>query len=125
MSDEDEALSERVLVSIRRTATMPPTFKQLEDELGISGRRLADVINVLVERGTVVKVAPDMAFAREVVADIERRLRAYLEREREITAAAFRDLIDASRKYSIPLLDYFDRSGVTVRSGDFRRLRGT
>jgi selenocysteine-specific elongation factor len=72
-----------------------------------------------------VKVAPDMVFAREVVSDIEARLRAYLEREREITAAGFRDLIDASRKYSIPLLDYFDRSGVTVRSGDFRRLRGT
>jgi selenocysteine-specific elongation factor len=125
MSDEDEALSERVLASIRRTAAMPPTFKQLEEELGISGRRLIDVVNVLVERGAVVKVAPDMAFAREVVSEIEARLRAYLEREREITAAGFRDLIDASRKYSIPLLDYFDRSGVTVRSGDFRRLRGT
>ena len=125
MSDEDEGLSERVLATIRRTAAMPPTIKQLEEELGISGRRLGDMINVLVERGTVVKVAPDMVFAREVVSDIEARLRGYLEREREITAAGFRDLIDASRKYSIPLLDYFDRSGVTVRSGDFRRLRGT
>ena len=41
--------------------------------------------------------------------------------EEQITAAGFRDLISASRKYSIPLLDYFDRSGVTVRSGDYRR----
>jgi len=70
-------------------------------------------------------VAPDLAYDRAVVADIETRLRAHLELEREITAAGFRDLIAASRKYSIPLLDYFDRSGVTIRSGDYRKLRSS
>jgi selenocysteine-specific elongation factor len=69
-------------------------------------------------------VSPDLAFSREAIDDIARRLRAHLEQKREITAAGFRDLIDASRKYSIPLLDYFDRSGLTVRTGDLRRLRG-
>jgi selenocysteine-specific elongation factor len=112
-----------VLEVIRESAAMPPTFKQLEERLGAPARRIADVIGVLTERGAVVKVASDLAFSREVMSDIERRLRAHLEREHQITAAGFRDLIDASRKYSIPLLDYFDRSGVTLRSGDYRRLR--
>ena len=43
----------------------------------------------------------------------------------EITAAAYRDLLGASRKFAIALLDYFDRTGVTIRVGDLRRLRGT
>jgi selenocysteine-specific elongation factor len=123
LSDADEALAERVCAAIRRAAAMPPTFKQLEDELGVPTRRITDVIAVLGERGAVVKVAADMAFSREVIDDIAARLRTHLEQKREITAAGFRDLIDASRKYSIPLLDYFDRSGLTVRSGDLRRLR--
>jgi len=70
-----------------------------------------------------VKVAADLAFAYEVVEGVERRMRAHLEQAGEITAAELRDLIGASRKYSIPLLDYFDHTGVTVRSGDLRRLR--
>jgi selenocysteine-specific elongation factor len=38
-------------------------------------------------------------------------------------AAEFRDLIKASRKFAIALLEYFDRSGFTIRVGDQRKLR--
>jgi selenocysteine-specific elongation factor len=41
----------------------------------------------------------------------------------EMTAASFRDLIGSTRKYTIPLLEYFDRSGLTIRIGDARRLK--
>jgi selenocysteine-specific elongation factor len=38
-------------------------------------------------------------------------------------ASAFRDLIGSSRKYTIPLLEFFDRDGLTIRVGDVRRLK--
>jgi selenocysteine-specific elongation factor len=41
----------------------------------------------------------------------------------EITPAAFRDRFGTTRKYTIPLLEYLDREGVTMRVGDRRRLR--
>jgi selenocysteine-specific elongation factor len=41
-----------------------------------------------------------------------------------MTAASFRDLIGSTRKYTIPLLEYFDRDGLTIRIGDVRRLKG-
>ena len=123
MSDADESLAEKVRAAIRDAGATPPSFKQLETEFQIPAKRVSEIITVLVERGEVVKVAPDLAYEGDIVADIESRLRGYLQREEQITAAGFRDLISASRKYSIPLLDYFDRSGVTVRSGDYRRLR--
>jgi selenocysteine-specific elongation factor len=84
---------------------------------------LDEVLSVLVERGTAIKVSTDLVFAREVLEDVEGRLKDRLRETPQITPAGFRDLIDASRKYSIPLLDHFDRIGVTVRAGDFRRLR--
>ncbi len=40
-----------------------------------------------------------------------------------MTAASFRDLIGSSRKYTIPLLEYFDRDGLTIRIGDIRRSK--
>ena len=123
MSEADEGLVSRVLEAIRDAGATPPSFKQIEQAFGVPVKRVTELVTVLVERAEVVKVAPDLAYDRVVVADIEERLRAHLEREREITAAGFRDLISASRKYSIPLLDYFDRSGVTIRSGDYRKLR--
>ena len=44
---------------------------------------------------------------------------------KEIAAATFRDLLGISRKTAIPLLEYFDRTGLTLRIGDVRKLRKT
>jgi len=51
-------------------------------------------------------------------------LRDHVRVHGTISAATFRDLLGASRKFSISLLDYFDRTGFTLRVGDVRKLRG-
>jgi selenocysteine-specific elongation factor len=56
------------------------------------------------------------------LATIQARLETVLRAEQRLSAARFRDLVGTSRKYAIPLLEYFDRLGVTVRDGDDRRL---
>jgi len=119
-----EADAQRVLETVRGAGVMPPTLKQLQDDLGLSASRVAEIVGVLQERRDLVKISADLVFSRDVLADVAGRLAAQLRNAPEITAAEFRDLIGASRKYSIPLLDYFDRTGLTVRSGDARRLRG-
>ncbi|RMD86358.1 MAG: selenocysteine-specific translation elongation factor, partial [Candidatus Dadabacteria bacterium] len=124
VADADARLAERVRSAIAGGGTMPPSLKQLAEETGASPRKLAEIIGVLAERGEVVKVSSDLVFSRRVVEQVEQRLRAALAERGQITAAEFRDLIGATRKYSIPLLDYFDRAGVTIRQGDYRRLRG-
>src|SRR5207245_8714507 len=62
-------------------------------------------------------------YHRDVFAAIERQLRTYLEDKGEITAGAFRDLMQISRKYAIPLLEHFDNQRLTMRIGDKRVLR--
>ena len=42
--------------------------------------------------------------------------------EGEITLAGVRDLTNSSRKYILPLLEYFDSRGITRRVGDKRLL---
>jgi selenocysteine-specific elongation factor len=39
-----------------------------------------------------------------------------------VTVAEIRDLLGTTRKYAVPLCEYLDRAGVTVRSGDLRLL---
>jgi selenocysteine-specific elongation factor len=49
----------------------------------------------------------------------------HLSEKSDITPASFRDLFGTSRKYTIPLLEYFDREGITIRVGDTRRLKSS
>jgi len=112
----------RIEAKLRAAGLAPPDLRALEAE-GLSRKELADLLGVLEREGRVVRVAPDLYFAREAIERGVQLLREYCASHAEITAAAFRDLIGASRKYTIPLLQYYDRTGVTLRVGDVHKLR--
>jgi selenocysteine-specific elongation factor len=112
----------RIEVALREAGLTPPDLRTLDVE-GSSAKELADMLAVLEREGRVVRVAPDLYYAPDAVARGIALVREHCARHGEITAAVFRDLIGASRKYSIAFLDYLDRTGVTLRVGDVRRAR--
>jgi selenocysteine-specific elongation factor len=84
---------------------------------------LNEVIRLLERDGSVVRVTSDMYFLSSAIDQLRTLLRKFLAEKGEMPAAAFRDVIGSSRKYTIPLLEYFDRDGLTIRVGDVRRLK--
>ena len=86
----------------------------LAEEVDDSGRTEPEVLERLKDRLQTMREAVERGIGL---------LRGHCAVHGEITAAAFRDLIGASRKYSIAFLDYCDRTGVTLRVGDVRRMR--
>jgi selenocysteine-specific elongation factor len=101
----------------------PPGLRQLGEDTGLPARELLEVLTVLEAEDRVMRIAPDLFYAKEHAAEALARLEAHCRSQGEITAAAFRDLIGASRKFAIAFLDWTDRTGVTLRIGDARRLR--
>lgn len=83
---------------------------------------LAQAYETLLASGALVKVA-DSVYRAAQIADIRGKLEASLRKEKQITMASFRDLTGTSRKYAVPLLEWFDATGVTIRTGDLRMLR--
>lgn len=78
--------------------------------------------DTLLDRGELVKVGDDLYRGSQIGA-IRARLEAHFRHEPRMTASQFRDAIGTSRKYAVPLLEWFDVHGVTVRDGDYRTLR--
>ena len=56
---------------------------------------------------------------------VKRLVREELSTSADITPAMFRDRLGITRKHAIPLLEYLDREGVTVRSGNTRRVKAS
>ncbi len=83
---------------------------------------LSQAFDTLVATGTLVKVGTDVYQGRQI-AEIRRRLEDAIRRDGPITMARFRDAVGTSRKYAVPLMEWFDATGVTVRDGDLRALR--
>jgi selenocysteine-specific elongation factor len=101
----------------------PPWDASLAAELHADPSHVAGALRLLVDAGDLVRVA-GLYFARGALEDLKQRLIAFLDREGQISAAQFKDLVRQSRKFSIPLAEHFDAQKVTLRVGDLRKRRG-
>ncbi|HEY6571978.1 MAG TPA: selenocysteine-specific translation elongation factor [Candidatus Eisenbacteria bacterium] len=79
-----------------------------------------ELIRYLVESGRVVKVTAELLYPAERWAELEAKVRQHLSRNPELSMAVFKELFQVSRKYSIPILEHLDRTGLTRRQGDLR-----
>jgi len=126
LGGDDSKSAARIEAMLGEAGFQPPDLKQLAAALKLPPTELARLRTLLtaMERdGRVVKVATDLYFARDALRAAQARLIERLTADGEITAASYRDSLNASRKFAIALLDYFDHAGVTTRIGDLRKLR--
>ena len=82
-----------------------------------------ELLAALEREGKAVKVSQDLYYHSAVTARLREMIAGRIRTGGPLGAAEFRDMIQASRKFSIALLEYFDRSGFTIRVGDQRTLR--
>jgi selenocysteine-specific elongation factor len=125
LGGQETALMERIKKILGQQPLAPPDVKELEKLLGVNRNKLTEVLRLLEREGSVIRVASEMIFLASAIDQLRGTLKRFLAEKGEMTAAAFRDLIGSTRKYTIPLLEYFDREGLTIRIGDIRRLKAT
>ena len=64
-----------------------------------------------------------MYFHAGVIEELKKKVTDHLEKHKEMMPSDFKNITGVSRKYMIPLLEYFDETKLTIRSGDKRLLR--
>ena len=95
----------------------PPGVRECQAEVG------QEVLNALVEMGQVIMISQDVIFRKEDYDSAVKKIRDLLAQQGKITLAEVRDIFDTSRKYAQALLEHLDATGLTIRDGDYRKLR--
>lgn len=101
----------------------PPNLKDALGELGAGPKEAAPVLRLLTDAGELVKVTEEIYYSGPVMADIRARAVGWFESHDNLDVAGLKELTGLSRKYLIALLEYFDKTKLTVRVGDQRLLR--
>ncbi len=120
---DQEDLINRLAALYRQGRLSPPTLKEVMAALDVPPDKLKQLLAVLVNQGRLVKVKEDLYFHQEAIAGLKAALVDFLKKNKEISVIQFKDLTQTSRKFTIPLLEYFDSTRTTVRVGEARRLR--
>jgi len=106
----------KLLESLKRAGASVPSAAELGRTFG------SDLLRALVRTGEIVTVGPDLAYPAEWISEVKETIKRKVGETGPFTVAQFRDLIGASRKYAVPLLEYLDQQGFTRRTGDLRTL---
>jgi selenocysteine-specific elongation factor len=116
-------IKKKIINAYRQNGLTPPYFKELKKSFNIETALAKDVLLLLMDEGIIVKAKEDLYFYAEAVNDLQKRLVDFLKTHEEITTPQFKEMTGVSRKYLIPLIEYFDAQNVTIRIGDIRKLR--
>ncbi len=95
----------------------PPSARESEAEVG------AEILNALIESNELITVSSDVIFRRQDYDLMVDKIKKEIQQKGTITLSETRNLFDTSRRYAQALLEHLDAIGITVRDGDFRKLR--
>jgi selenocysteine-specific elongation factor len=121
--EEQADIRDKILTIYRQGGLQPPYFREVSKTLGVDPNRARDVLQHLVDEELIVKTKEDLYFDAGAIGKLKQTLVAYLESKGEITTPQFKEMTGVSRKFVIPLIEYFDSKNVTLRVGDLRKLR--
>ncbi|MBU0485501.1 MAG: selenocysteine-specific translation elongation factor [Proteobacteria bacterium] len=101
-----------------------PTIKELLAKFANSPEKLVlEVLEVMTRELVLTKISQDLYYHTSALNELEQKMVDFLQKEEELDAQIFKTMTGLSRKFSIPLLEYFDKVKVTLRVGDKRILR--
>jgi len=118
---DQEELRNRIDQIYLKGGLEPPYFKDLGQDITEKGGR--DLLEIMLKEGTLIKVKEDLYFHKKAIEELKKRLVGFIKEKGEITTPELKKLTGISRKYTIPLIEYFDKIQLTVRVGDSRLLR--
>jgi selenocysteine-specific elongation factor len=105
--------------------TLENALKEATVNTKISPQNARQIFQLLVNSNEILKVTEEFYFSKKAIEGLIEKVRAYAETQAEnrlIGVPEFKDLAGVSRKFAIPLLEYFDSKKITRRAGDKRLI---
>ncbi|MCE5302292.1 MAG: selenocysteine-specific translation elongation factor [Planctomycetaceae bacterium] len=102
----------------------PPDADEVAERISAARDKVERLLGLLCEHGRLVDVEGSLLFHHEAIVRACDIVKRHFEKEKLLESVQFKYLIDTTRKFALPLLDYLDRLGATRRVGNTRYPKG-
>jgi selenocysteine-specific elongation factor len=121
LSSSEEGYSAKILDLLEKGGFQPPAREELSAALKLDQKRLTDILGLLSKEKRVVRINESLYLSAASYENMISRVRTFFEKKPDMTVAEFRDILNTSRKYALPFLEYLDSHKITIRTGDVRK----
>jgi selenocysteine-specific elongation factor len=111
VSSEDQRAIDDALKRLNESFDVPRS-----SQLGLD----ADLLRAMIRSGDLIRIDPDLVFTAAQIDELKAGLRDLPD---GFTVSEFKDHFGMARRQSVPLLEWLDKTGMTLRSGDGRTVR--
>ncbi|NWF83472.1 MAG: SelB C-terminal domain-containing protein [Bryobacteraceae bacterium] len=118
LSGEVEEAASRMEMVFKNAGLAVPAVPEALAGAGIDVGRARTLLELLLRQGLLVRISPDLIYHREALDKLRQMLAS--RRGQPFTVPEFKEWTGISRKFAIPLLEYFDKERVTRRLADKR-----
>lgn len=123
LADDLNTIRQGILKIYNDAGLTPPSLKDVISNFQDKKTEAQNIIKLLLKEEVLIKINEEMIFTRDALDNLRKNYKALLVKEGKATPVSFKELTGLSRKYIIPLMEYFDTNKLTVRVGDHRILR--
>jgi selenocysteine-specific elongation factor len=114
---ELQSAESRIREALGKKPFDPPARKEIE-----GNRDARQVLRFLIEAGEVIEIGSDAVLLRESFERMQSAVTDFISKNGPASVSELRQTLESSRRIMVPLLERFDRDGVTRRTGDKRLL---
>src|SRR5439155_7659213 len=123
LTGPDADAQEKLALVLQRGGLSPPRVDELPALIAETPQRTQQLLKLLASKARAVKISEELWFGAAPLHELRDKLVAHLQQHGSIDAQGFKELTGQSRKFTIPLAEWFDKERVTLRIGDKRVLR--
>ncbi len=122
-SDSDQVIINKIEQLYIESKFSTPKLNEIKNLITEEPNKVEKLTKALLNLGKLIDVGDGITFHQLYFKEAENKLLQHFKQKSELTASEFRQMLDTSRKYIIPLLGYFDTKGITQRRGEVRILK--
>jgi len=120
---DQELVRGKVEAIFIRAGLQTPAVDAVAQELRLDAKAVREVVGLLLASKKLVKITEEILVHEQHLSPLRAKVNEFLKGGAKMGMPEFKEISGVSRKYSVPILEYFDHSGLTIRVGDQRVLR--
>ena len=112
LSNEEDALQSNLLSQLNEEGFTSSNLSQLSKKTGNSKDKLMRLLTIAEQQGKLLRINGSLMFTQTNFLKLQKKVAQHFTNHSEMSVAEFKELAETSRKYAVPLLEYFDKKKI-------------
>ena len=123
VSKKNQKLMEKIMSIVFDFGLEAISIGELVKEVNQDEKELKKILGILISENKIVLIDSKFLFDKRHIELLIDSVKKYFSKNKSLDVKSFKELTKTSRKFSVPLLEFLDKSEITYRIGNARKIR--